>query len=107
MGRAAGDAGIGKVGGAGPELDLLDVEPEAVGRDLGERGPGALAHVVRADLHHAGAVAAQHGARLAWNISAGKVAVPTPQPTSRPSSSRICRGASGRRCQPKRSAPCA
>ena len=43
----------------------------------------------------------------AWNISAGKVAVPMPQPTSRPASSRICRGASGRFDQPKRSAPCA
>ena len=41
----------------------------------------------------------------AWNISAGKIAVPTPQPTSSPASSRICRGASGRRAQPKRSAP--
>ena len=31
----------------------IDVEAQPVGRDLRERGPGALAHVVRADLHHA------------------------------------------------------
>ena len=64
MGRAAGDAGIRQVRRAGPELDLLDVEPKRIGRDLRERGPGALAHVVRADLHDAAAVAAQHRARL-------------------------------------------
>ena len=57
MGRAAGNAGVRQVGGAGLELDLVEVEPQPVGRDLGERGPGALAHVVGADLHHAGAVA--------------------------------------------------
>ena len=44
----------------GSELDLVDIEPEPVGGDLGERGPGALAHVVRADLHDAAAVLAQH-----------------------------------------------
>ena len=43
----------------------------------------------------------------AWNISAGNVAVPMPQPTSIPAASRICRGASGRPAQPNRSAPCA
>ena len=37
---------------------------------------------------------------------AGKSAVPMPQPTSMPASSRICRGASGRAAQPNRSAPC-
>ena len=37
-----------------------------------------------------------------WNISAGKVATPTPQPTSSPSSSRIWRGCSGRPAQPNR-----
>ena len=60
MGRAAGDAGIRKVGSAGSEVDLVDVESEAVGCDLSERGPGALAHVVRADLHDAAAVLTQH-----------------------------------------------
>ena len=49
-----------------PDLNSTwsSVEPETVGRDLRERGPGALAHVVGAGLHHARAVAAQHRARL-------------------------------------------
>ncbi len=64
MGRAARDAGVGQVGRAGFEFDLLDVEAERVGGDLGERGPRALAHVVGADLHRAAAVAPQHRTRL-------------------------------------------
>ena len=48
MRGTARDPGIRQVGRAGPELDLVEVEPEAVGRDLRERGPGALAHVLRA-----------------------------------------------------------
>ncbi len=63
MGRAAGDAGIRQVRGAGLELDPVEVQSQSVGRDLGERGPGALPHVVGADLHHAGAVALDHRAR--------------------------------------------
>ena len=42
------------------KLDLVDIEPEAIRRDLSQRGPGALAHVVRADLHDAAAVLTQH-----------------------------------------------
>src|SRR6202023_586149 len=64
VGRAAGDAGVRQVGGAGLELDLFEVKPEAIGRDLGERGPGALAHVVGANFHYACAVASHHRARL-------------------------------------------
>ena len=60
VGRAAGDAGIRQIGGARHELELLEVEAEPIGGDLGERGPGALPHVVRPRLHQAGAVAAQH-----------------------------------------------
>ena len=60
VGRAARDAGIRKVGGPGSEIDLVDVEPEAVRRDLSQCGPGALAHLVRPDLHDAAAVLAQH-----------------------------------------------
>ena len=45
--------GIGQIGCAGLELDAIDVEPEFVGCDLGQRRPGALPHVVRADLHDA------------------------------------------------------
>ena len=51
---------IRQVGRPGSELDLVDVEPEAVRRDLSQRGPGALTHVVRADLHDAAAVSPQH-----------------------------------------------
>ena len=40
------------------------IEPEPVGRDLGERGPGALAHVVGPGLHDAGAVIPDHRAGL-------------------------------------------
>jgi hypothetical protein len=36
------DASVGKVRGPGLELDLVDVETEAVSRDLGQRRPGAL-----------------------------------------------------------------
>ncbi len=50
---------------AGPELDLVDVEPEAIRRDLSQRGPGALAHVMRAGFHDAAAVVAQHRSGLA------------------------------------------
>src|ERR1700682_1942426 len=66
VGRTARDAGIRKVGGSGSELELADVEPEAVRRDLSQRGRGALAHVVRPDLHDAAAVSAQYrlGLRL-------------------------------------------
>ncbi len=72
MGRAAGNATIGQVGGAGPELDLFDVEPEPIGGDLRQRGPGALAHVVRPDLHHAATVPAQHGLGLRLKHERGK-----------------------------------
>src|SRR5215470_1162799 len=60
VGRASRDPGIWKVGRSGPELDLLDVKPEAVRSDLSQRGPGALPHIVRANLHDAAAVLAQH-----------------------------------------------
>ena len=60
VGGAARDAGIGKVGGTGTELELLDIERKGIGRDLRQRRPGALPHVVRADLHDAAAVATQH-----------------------------------------------
>src|SRR6476661_3975180 len=64
MSRPASDPRIGKVGGPGFELDLVYVEPEAVRRDLSQCGPGALTHVVRADLHDAAAVSTQHGSGL-------------------------------------------
>ena len=64
MGRAAGDAGVRQVGAAGLEFHPFEVEPERIGRDLSKRSPGALAHVVGAGLHHAGAIAADHRARL-------------------------------------------
>ncbi len=57
MGRAASDARVRQIGRPRFEFHLVEVEPESVGCDLGERGPGALAHVVRSRLHHAGAVA--------------------------------------------------
>ena len=46
-----------------PDLNSsrLDVEPEAIRCDLRERGAGALPHIVRANLHDAGAILAQHG----------------------------------------------
>src|SRR5262245_1560842 len=61
MGRTASDTGVRKVRGAGLELDLVEVEPEAVRCDLGERSPGALAHVVRPDRHATAAISTQHG----------------------------------------------
>lgn len=48
MGGAAGDAGVRKVGRTRSEFRLIESEAKAVGRDLRERGPGALAHIVRA-----------------------------------------------------------
>ncbi len=69
---AAGDAGIRQVGCSGLELDLVEIEAETVGGDLRERGPGALAHVMRAGLHHAGAVGLDHRARLGREHQRGK-----------------------------------
>src|SRR5439155_1303737 len=56
--------GIGQVRRAGLEIDAVDIETDGVGGDLGERRPGALPHVMRADLHRAAAVAPDHRARL-------------------------------------------
>ena len=108
MGRAAGNAGIRQVRGAGPELDSVEVEPQSIGGDLGERGPGALPHVVGADLHHAGAVALASPRAPRPGTSAPETSpcrCPS-RPGSRPRRA-SCRGASGRFDQPKRSAPCA
>ena len=41
------------------QVRQVDVEPEAVRRDLRQRGRGALAHVVRPDLHDAAAISTQ------------------------------------------------
>jgi hypothetical protein len=46
------------------EFHLVQFEPEPVGGNLGERGPGALAHVVGSGFHQAGSVASQHRPRL-------------------------------------------
>ena len=72
VGRAAGDAAIRQVRRAGPELDLVDVEPKPIRRDLRQRGPGALPHVVSPDLHDAAAVAAQHRLGLGLEHERGK-----------------------------------
>src|SRR5882724_12574175 len=64
MGRPAGDPRVPEVRRAGPELDLIDSEPEAIRCELGECGPGALTHVRRAGLDKAGPVTAQHRPRL-------------------------------------------
>jgi len=72
VGRAARDTGIRKVGGPGSELDLVDVEPEAIRRDLSQCGPGALAHVVRPDLHDAAAILTQHRFGLGLEHQRGK-----------------------------------
>ena len=72
VGRAAGDAAIRQVRRAGPELDLVDVEPKPIRRDLRQRGPGALPHVVRPDLHDAAAVAPQHRLGLGLEHERGK-----------------------------------
>ena len=58
--RAAGNAGIGQIGCARTKLELIEIEAEPVGRDLCQRRPCALAHIMRADLHDAAAIAAQH-----------------------------------------------
>src|ERR1700720_2503817 len=47
------------------ELQLLELETEAVGGDLRERRPGALAHVLSAKLDQAGPVAPDDGSGLA------------------------------------------
>jgi hypothetical protein len=57
---APGGAAIGKVGIARAKIDLIDVQTKTVSRNLRQCRPGALAHIVRADLHDAAAVAAQH-----------------------------------------------
>ncbi|MGY4509252.1 hypothetical protein ACVIN2_002706 [Bradyrhizobium sp. USDA 3650] len=54
----------GEVGRPGLELDPVDIKPEFVGRNLRKRRPGALPHVMRADFHGTGAVAAKHGTRF-------------------------------------------
>ena len=59
---AAGDAGVGQVGRARPELDRVDGKAERVRADLRQRRPGALAHVVGAGLNERRPVAADHGA---------------------------------------------
>src|ERR1700733_12532576 len=50
------DTGIRQIRRTSPELDLIDIEAEPVGRDLSKCGRRALAHVVRADLHNATAI---------------------------------------------------
>ena len=64
MAGAAGDPAVGQVGAAEAQRDLIDVEPEAVGGDLRERGQGALAHVDRARLDDGRSVAAERRPRL-------------------------------------------
>jgi hypothetical protein len=65
VGGAAGDAGVRQVGAAGPELQPLELETEAVHGDLRERSPGALAHVLSTELEGAGPVTPQDGSGLA------------------------------------------
>ena len=48
----------GRFGRAGPELNLFEFEAQPVGRNLGERGPRTLTHLVRPRLDQAGPVAA-------------------------------------------------
>src|SRR6185295_1852044 len=60
MGRAASDTAIWKVGCPRPELELVDLEPEAIRRNLSERSPGTLAHIMSSNLHYAGTILAQH-----------------------------------------------
>jgi hypothetical protein len=72
VGRAAGNATIRQVRRAGPELDLVDVEPKPIRRDLRQRGPGALPHVMSPDLHDAAAVAPQHRLGLGLKHERGK-----------------------------------
>ncbi|GCC46875.1 hypothetical protein chiPu_0030808, partial [Chiloscyllium punctatum] len=65
MPRTTGNAGVRQIGAAGAERQLVEIETERVGRDLRQRGPGALPHVVRTGLHHALAVGTDHRARIA------------------------------------------
>jgi len=60
VGGATRDTGIRKVGAPISEIDPVDVEPEAICRDLIQCGPGPLTHLVRTNLHDAAAVLAQH-----------------------------------------------
>ena len=75
MGGPARDPGVRQVRRASSERDRLDVEPKRVSRDLGQRGPRALAHVVGADLHYAAprptGVAPITARAWAWNMIAG------------------------------------
>jgi hypothetical protein len=53
---ATGNAGFRQVGCARLERDAVDIETNGIGRDLGQCRPGALPHVMCADLHRAGSV---------------------------------------------------
>ncbi len=104
--RAAGDAGIRQVGRAGLELDLVEIERRAQSAAIWANAVQAPWPMSCAPVSITPVPSRRITARAsAANISAGNVAVPMPQPTRKPSSSRIWRGCSGRFDQPKRSAP--
>ena len=90
-GRAAGHAAVRQGRDAHVEGELLIGDAERVGGDLGDAGPGALPPCrARRSPHLAGAVGLQLGLGLGLeDVGREGCAVPMPQPTSRPSSSRI------------------
>ena len=97
MARAAGDAGVGMVGVAGAELDRARPAGRARRRAICASAVQAPWPMSAAEVSTRPVPSARSMARAsAWNIGAGKSALPMPQPTSRPAASRICRGASGR-----------
>ena len=69
---------------------LVDVEPEAVGRDLRERSQGALPHIDHARSDGGCPVAAGAARASAANIGQWNTAVPMPQPTGSRPRRRIC-----------------
>src|SRR6478672_10572713 len=56
-----------------PDLNSTwSIEPKPIRRDLRQRGPGALPHVMSPDLHDAAAVAPQHRLGLGLKHERGK-----------------------------------
>src|SRR3712207_4900621 len=62
MSRAPRNSGVRQVRSAGDELNLVHGDAERVSGDLGERRPGTLAHIVRANFHSAASIAADNRA---------------------------------------------
>ena len=54
------------------ELDLFGIEPQRLGGDLGERGPGALPHVCPRRLDQRRAVGPQRGPAGGRELRAGE-----------------------------------